>query len=361
MAEKKDTFLSELGLDTFWDKKIKPLIYKKATLREDLTVKNPRVEVADEVKDHTFRKGETLEDVLNYLYRNVIAEAQPNKKATLPTITVNVKMDKSTAELNEVIGYTVSQGTFNKGTIGTCAQPWEEEAHQVTVGAGSSVKSGTFKVYVGDSNNTENMTEDETQSGETVKGSITINTVGANAIGKFYSCTVDYTASTTPSVTSYNKAATPVEGTTFFNEGTTARATAVTGSVTGYKPSFGNISASTTSASTGTISNLGNKYNSRTTTDFYYGPTDTTGTNNTSFEIYFPAEFTGKVEYYDTITREWAEVATVVTASHFATLPAGSTTANYPNGSLESGVEYKLIRQATGGAYGPRQYRLTLS
>jgi hypothetical protein len=79
-----------------------------------------------------------------------------------------------------------------------------------------------------------------------------------------------------------------------------------------------------------------------------------------SFEIYFPATLNGSVQYYDTITQAWTTIETSTISKKYATIPAGTDTTKFPNQNLTSGVEYKLIKQAAGGAYGPRKYRLIL-
>lgn len=351
-------YLNESGLSHFWNNKIKPLIYKKATLQEDLVVKNPRVTV-DLPDGHTFTAGSTMEELFRYLYRHVYDEVQPNLPVILPSISLKLTMAKSSVEVGETVNYTVQKDQFNQGKIGSCTEPWEEEPHQSQINSGSTEKSGTLKFYRGNENNPESCNTELTLNDGKYTSNFEISQSGTNNLGLFFCGTVQYNSSSATSKTSYGNTAS-VTGVSSFGEGTTSRSSCVTGNVKGYYPAFGNISTTATEQSTATISNLGDKFNAVGTTEFYYGPTNTIGDNAVSFEIYFPATLNGSVQYYDTITQAWTTIETSTISKKYATIPAGTDTTKFPNQSLTSGVEYKLIKQAAGGAYGPRKYRLTL-
>ena len=323
MAEER--YLNESGLLRFWNTKIKPLIYKKATLQQDLVVKNPRVTV-DLPDNYTFPAGSTMEDLFRYLYRHVYDEVQPSSTVILPSVTVKVTLD-STAEVEDDITYTVQKDSFSAGQIGTCEAPWEEIAHQTRIASGSTEISNSFKIYSGSTNKPAQCTTEPEMSDGKVTGTLHIANSGTNNIGIYFCGTSSYTASTASSRTS-----------------------------------FGNVEFSEITTSPTLIKNLGNRMNSATTAEFYYGPTDTTGSNNTTFEIYFPATLNGSVQYKDPITGAWTNVPTTVTSGHYATMPAKDDKSRYPNNSeLQSGKEYKLISQASGLTYGSRHYRLILT
>lgn len=357
MAEER--YLNESGLLRFWNTKIKPLIYKKATLQQDLVVKNPRVTV-DLPDNYTFPAGSTMEDLFRYLYRHVYDEVQPSSTVILPSVTVKVTLD-STAEVEDDITYTVQKDSFSAGQIGTCEAPWEEAAHQTRIASGSTEISNSFKIYSGSTNVPDQCTTEPEMSGGKVTGTLHIANSGTNNIGIYFCGTSSYTASTASSRTSYNKPAN-VTGVSSFGGGTTDKSQCKTGYSVGYYPSFGNVEFSEITTSPTLIKNLGNRMNSATTAEFYYGPTDTTGSNNTTFEIYFPATLNGSVQYKDPITGAWTNVPTTVTSGHYATMPAKEDKSRYPNNSeLQSGKEYKLISQASGLTYGSRHYRLILT
>lgn len=349
-------YLDELGLVRFWEDKIKPLIFRKATLQTDLVVKNPRVPVGEEVNNHTFTAGMTMEEVFNYLYRNIIPEADPTTPIVRPTVSLKINV-ASNAELYDLVDYVVMKNTFNPGTVGTCIAPWEEEPHQSTLPSGSTEKANTLVIYSGPSAN--DCPNTPTMTGGTVEGQLAITEVGPNHAGIYFSATTKYTGSTANSVTSYNNPA-HVVGVSTFGEGTTEKSPGITFTVTGYKPAFGNISESATQNSPTTILNLGNKFNTHGTKEFYYGPVNTVGQNNVTFQIYFPAEYNASVEYFDTITQAWTSVDTVTVYDKYANLPAKDNTSRYPDKGLATGVEYGLIQYAAGQAYGARRYRLTL-
>ena len=355
-------FLDESGLSRLWNNKIKPL----ATLQNALVVKNPRVQVSAEVKSHTFPAGSNIEDVLNYLYRNVIAEEQPNQLVVLPTITTTCTPASNKAELNSVISYTVQKGSFAAGTIGTCVAPWEEEAHQDSIASGSteSESVSAYKIYSGSTNVPSACTTEPTMTDGKVTGSITVSNVGTNEAGVHYCSTIGYSASSAASKTSYNKPAS-VPGVSSFTEGTTVKSPCVTCSVTGYKPAFGNIKLSSSTAADTNISNLGDAINVTGSKDFWYGAVDTTGSNAASFHIYFPSERSmSKLEWYDAQTQSWVNMTGDVetsTGTFYATLPAGNDTSKFPDQGLSSGVEYKEIHVKAGQAWGARKYKITLS
>ena len=352
-------YLSESGLSRFWNNKIKPLIYKKATLQEDLVVKNPRVTV-DLPDGHTFAAGSTMEELFRYLYRHVYDEVQPNLPVILPTVTLKLTTAKASAEVGEVISYTVQKNQFNQGKVGSCTEPWEEEPHQSQINSGSTEVTGSLIIYRGNENDPEKCNTVLSLNNGKYTDSFEISQLGTNTLGLFFCGTVQYESSTATSKTSYGNA-TNVTGISSFGEGTTAKSVCVTGNVKGYYPSFGNISETPTEQSPVTINNLGDKFNVSGTTEFYYGPTNTIGSNTTSFEVYFPSTLNGTVEYYDTITQTWTVVDSEIVSGKYATIPAGNDTSKFPNRGLVSGVEYKLIKQAAGLAYGARKYRLKLT
>lgn len=353
-------FLDESGLTHFWNKKIKPLIYRKATLQEDLVVKNPRVTV-DLEEGYTFKAGSTMEDMFKYLYRHVYEETQPEMSVILPSVTVQISIPE-TAEVNDTVTYAVSKKSFNQGKVGSCIEPWEKEPQQGLILSGSTEKTSEFKIYSGTTNDPEECTTELSMTGSTVTGSFNVAKPGSNALGTYFCGATGYTESTATSKTSYGNPANDVPGITSFSEGTTAKSPCVTGAVTGYYPSFGNISFTSSTSSPSNITNLGNKMNKVGTTEFYYGPVNTVGPNNTSFEIYFIATVkSATVQYWDTITSAWVNVPTTLTSGHFATMPAKNDTSRWPNGSLKTGTEYKLTRLASGNAYGARRYRLILA
>lgn len=356
MAEQK--FLDESGLLRFWNTKVKSLIFKKATLQQDLVVKNPRVTV-DLPDGYTFQKGSTMEDLFRYLYRHVYEEVNPNLSFVLPTVTVKVT-NTSSCEVGDSVTYTVQKDSFSAGQIGTCEEPWEETPHQTRVASGSTEITNLFKIYSGSTDSPEECTDEPTMSSGKVTGTLLAENEGVNRLGIYFCGTTQYNMSTAKSYTSYHNEVN-ISGVSSFIAGTTVKSACKTTSVTGYYPSFGNVLFSATETSPSTINNLGNKINKAGSTEFYYGPTDTTSGNNTSFEIYFPATLSAVVKYWNTITNKWEEVQTTTTAKHFATMPAKNDTSRYPNGSLASGKEYKLIRQADGGAFGARKYQITLS
>lgn len=351
-------YLNESGLSHFWNNKIKPLIYKKATLQRDLVVKNPRVTV-DLPDGYTFAAGSTMEELFRFLYSQVYDEVQPNLPVILPSISLKLNMAKSSAEMGETVNYTVQKNQFNQGKIGSCIEPWEEDPHQSQINSGSTEKTGTLVIYRGNRNNPESCNTVLTLDNGKYISNFKISQLGTNNLGLFFCGTVQYSSSSAISKTSYGNTAN-VTGVSSFGEGTTSKSSCVTGNVKGYYPAFGNISTTTTEQSTTTISNLGDKFNTVGTTEFYYGPTNTIGNNSVSFEIYFPATLKGSVQYYDTITQTWTTIETNTISEKYATIPAGTDTSKFPNRNLTSGVEYKLIKQAAGGAYGPRKYRLTL-
>lgn len=357
-------YLDELGLSKFWNDKIKPLIYRKATLQNDLVVKNPRVTVDADVKKHTFPAGSNIEEVLNYLYRNVIAEANPNRPVVYPTVTTKCTAAVSEAELNSVVSYTVQKNSFSAGTIGTCVAPWEEEPHQSSIASGSTEKTGEFKIYSGSTNVPSKCTDEPAMSEGKVTGDITVSVVGDNPAGVYYCATTGYNGSTAISKTSYGNTA-DVSGVSSFVAGTTAKSACVTCKVTGYKPAFGNIKLSESTAADTNISNLGNNINAAGTKEFWYGPVDTTGTNTQTFHIYIPSERSmSNLEWYDAQTQSWVVMSgDVETASgrFYATLPAGNDSSKFPDKGLASGTEYKEIHVISGQAWGARKYRITLA
>ena len=258
MAEER--YLNESGLLRFWNTKIKPLIYKKATLQEDLVVKNPRVTV-DLDDGYTFPAGSTMEDLFRYLYRHVYEEVQPNQTVILPSVTLQVTIPTS-GEVNDTVTYTVKKKSFDQGKIGTCIAPFEEEVHQSRINSGSTEVSGTFKIYSGSTNVPADCTDEPEMSEGEVTGTLQLVNKGTNNIGIYYCGTSEYTKSTAASVTSYNKAAS-VTGVSSFGASTTSKSACVTGYSLGYYPSFGNISFTSTESSPSTINNLGNRLNAK--------------------------------------------------------------------------------------------------
>ena len=357
-------YLDELGLSKFWNDKIKPLIYRKATLQNDLVVKNPRVTVDDDVKQHTFTAGSNIEEVLNYLYRNVIAEANPDKPVVYPTVTTKCTPDVSEAELNSVVSYTVQKNSFSAGKIGTCVAPWEEEPHQSSIASGSTEKTEEFKIYSGSTNVPGECTDEPEMADGKVIGDITVSVVGKNPAGVYYCATTGYNGSTAESKTSYGNKAN-VSGVSSFIAGTTVKSACVTCDVTGYKPAFGNIKLSESTAADINISNLGNNINAAESTEFWYGPVDTTSTNTATFHIYIPSERSmSGLEWYDAQTQSWVDmISDVETSSEkfYATLPAGNDSSKFPDKGLTEGVEYKEIHVIDGQAWGARKYRITLA
>ena len=362
MAEQK-RYLDEGGLVHFWNTKIKPLIYKKATLQEDLEVKNPRVTV-DLPDGYTFPAGSTMEDLFRYLYRHVYDEFQPNLTVQLPSVTVKVTIPTS-AEVDDDVTYTVSKKAFNQGKIGTCVAPWEEEAHQERINSGSSEVANTFKIYSGNTNVPAECTDEPEMVDGVVTGTLHVSNKGTNNIGIYFCGTTSYTQSTAQSKTSYGNNAS-VSGVSSFGAGVTSKSPCVTNYIVGYFPSFGNVSFaetenSPTTEEIGDRANLGSRFNSVGEGEFYYGPTNTDQGNDVTFEIYFPSTFNGSVQYWDTITNAWTDVPTTTTSGHFATMPAKNDTTHYPYNDLVTGTEYKLIRQSQGYVYGKRKYKLILT
>lgn len=338
-------------------------VHKKAELQEDIEVKNPRVSVQGWGNGTTISHTEfkTLDDVMNYMFRNVIAEAQPTLSAILPTMTITLDVTSSSAEVGTQVTITPKFSTFNEGSIGTCIEPWEEEPHQSRVASGST-KSGTAKF----ASKGKNGTIDPSVYSENISETITL--ANGNNFSEHYVGRIGYTESTAKSYTSYGKEATKNTGVTYFAAGTTANSAVARSTIVGYFPSFGNISRTDSSKKySSTITNLGNTLNGvSNNVEFYVGNIKTSVGNNIQIYVKDTLTINGKLAHWDAIGQKWVDEDTSTESGYYATIPAGTTTANFPKKFAEgedvSGkTAYKKIYlTSTAMELGAAKWRISL-